>query len=54
MTTNHDIYNGYFIPKGPHDRFISKICPFAHLILDTIVFANIWYVDVDDMGCLLG
>jgi hypothetical protein len=45
MTTEHDVYEGYFIPKGRDTHSCQAYIPLIRR-LDTIVFANIWCVDV--------
>lgn len=42
MTTNNDVYEGFFIPKG--EFYILGSVSLTHVFTDTIVLANIWYV----------
>lgn len=49
MTSGHDVYEGYFIPKGRGETCSSKTCVLTRSILDTIVFANIWCVGMGDV-----
>ena len=43
MTTNNDVYEGFFIPKGELGCMLGSVS-LTHVFTDTIVLANIWYV----------